>query len=73
MEQDDLAKKVGKNLKNLFISKGVTYEDVGEIVGFDSRTVGCWIQNGLDKLSTIELIAQKFDVKVQDIIFPEEK
>lgn len=73
MEQDDLAKKVGKNLKNLFISKGVTYEDVGEIVGFDSRTVGRWIQNGLDKLSTIELIAQKFDVKVQDIIFPEEK
>ena len=73
MEQDDLAKKVGKNLKNLFISKGVTYEDVGEIVGFDSRTVGRWIQNGLDKLSTIELIAQKFDVKVQDIIFPEKK
>lgn len=73
MEQDDLAKKVGKNLKNLFISRGKTYEEVAEIIGCDSRTVGRWVQNGVDKLSTIECIAKNFDVKVKDIIFFDEE
>lgn len=72
MEQDDLAKQVGRNLKKLFAKYGKTYEDVAKILNTDPRTIGRWVQNGLDKLSTIEWIAEKFGIEAKDIIYPKD-
>ena len=72
MEQDDLAKQVGRNLKKLFAKYGKTYEDVAKILNADPRTIGRWVQNGLDKLSTIEWIAEKFGIEAKDIIYPKD-
>lgn len=72
MEQNDLAKQVGRNLKKLFAKYGKTYEDVAKILNTDPRTIGRWVQNGLDKLSTIEWIAEKFGIEAKDIIYPKD-
>ena len=73
MEQFDLAANVGRNLKKLFADEGKTYADVAELCHCDERTVGRWIQNGIDKLSIISYIADVFGVKAEDIIFSKEK
>ncbi len=72
MEHFDLPANVGRNLKKLFAKEGKTYADVAELLNCDERTVGRWIQNGLDKVSTIAYIAKVFGVKAEDIIFSEE-
>ena len=69
MEHIDYAANVGKNLKKLFAKEGKTYADVAELLNCDERTVGRWIQNGLDKISMIVYIAEVFGVKAEDIIF----
>lgn len=72
MEHFDLPANVGRNLKKLFAKEGKTYADVAELLNCDERTVGRWIQNGLDKVSTIAYIAEIFGVKAEDIIFSTE-
>lgn len=71
MEQNhqDLGLIVGVNLKRLIKeSKYGTQEKFAFEFGTDVRTVGRWINHGIDKLSTIIQIARFFDVDVFAIL-----
>ena len=58
-----LAKRVGKNLKNLIKnSKYKTQDKFAEVMYVDPSTVRRWIANGIRDLNLIEQIMEKFDI-----------
>ena len=70
MEQyQDLGLVAGENLKRLIKeSEYGTQQDFAFEFGADVRTVGRWVNHGIDKLSTITQIAEFFGVDVLDIL-----
>lgn len=69
MEQyQNLGLVVGENLKRLIKENFGTQEKFAFEFGADVRTVGRWINHGIDKLSTIIQIANFFDVDVFAIL-----
>lgn len=69
MVQDfSLQEKIGKNLKSLLKQRNLTQEEFAELCLVEPRTVRKWIQNGIDKISTIELIAKVLEMKVEDVM-----
>lgn len=71
MEQkyQDLGLVAGAKLKQLIKqSKYKTQEEFAFEFGADVRTIGRWINNGIDSLSTIQKIADFFGVAVSDIL-----
>lgn len=64
----DLGLVAGANLKRLIKeSKYGTQEEFAFEFGADVRTIGRWINHGIDKLSTIMQIAEFFGIDVLDI------
>ncbi len=71
MEQkyQDLGLVAGAKLKQLIKqSKYKTQEEFAFEFGADVRTIGRWINNGIDSLSTIQKIADFFGIAVSDIL-----
>lgn len=71
MEQkyQDLGLVAGAKLKQLIKqSKYKTQEEFAFEFGADVRTIGRWINNGIDSLSTIQKIAGFFGIAVSDIL-----
>lgn len=71
MEQKNqaLCLVAGAKLKQLIKqSKYKTQEEFAFEFGIDVRTIGRWINRGIDSLSTIEQIAEFFGVAVSDIL-----
>lgn len=64
-----LATKAGENLKRLLEEKGWSQEFAEEKISGtynNGRSIRRWIKNGIDKLSTIEYIAEIFEVDVME-------
>lgn len=71
MEQkiQSLSLIAGANLKQLIKeSKYKTQEEFAFEFGTDVRTVGRWINHGIDRISTLEQIADFFGIAVSDIL-----
>lgn len=64
MHEGTLAKKAGDNLKRLIKANHITQEKMAELMMVDERTIRRWIKDGIDKLSTLEQIADIFNVDV---------
>ncbi len=60
----ELAKKASENLRNILIQKGMTQEELANIIEVDPRTVRRYLKNGIDKLSTLEIIAESLKIEV---------
>lgn len=65
---DSLSVKAGKNLKRIIKEKGYTQESFANELGTDSSNLRRWLCHGINKLSTIEEIADFFDISVLDIL-----
>ena len=64
-----LAKKAGKNLKNLIKnSKFKTQEEFAEAMFVDPSTVRRWIANGIRDLNLIEQIAVVFGIDFMELL-----
>lgn len=61
---NDLAKLASNNLKKLLKEKNITQEELANIMDVDPRTVRRYLKNGIDKLSTLELISSLLKVDV---------
>lgn len=66
---ESLAKKAGRNFKLLIKSRNLTQEKAAFILSVDEKTVRRWIKDGIDRISTIEDIAEIFDVDVIETFF----
>lgn len=66
---ESLAKKAGRNFKLLIKSRNLTQEKAAFILSVDEKTVRRWIKDGIDRISTIEVIAEIFDVDVIETFF----
>lgn len=66
---ETLAKKAGRNFKLLIKSRNLTQEKAAFILSVDEKTVRRWIKDGIDRISTIEDIAEIFDVDVIETFF----
>ncbi len=64
MEKETLAKQAGKRFKELIRKRKITQEKAASMLSVDEKTIRRWIKDGIDRLSTLELIAEKFDVDV---------
>lgn len=60
----DLAKVASLNLRSILEKKKMTQEELANILSVDPRTVRRCLKNGIDKLSTLELIAYNLDIDV---------
>ena len=61
--------KIVEILKRLIKESNCTQEQFAEKAFVDVRTVRRWIQNGIDSISTIAMIAEILDVDVQALLF----
>lgn len=61
---NDLAKQASSNLKKILKEKNITQEELANIMDVDPRTVRRYLKNGIDKLSTLELISNLLKVDV---------
>ena len=61
---NDLAKQASSNLKKILKDKNITQEELANIMDVDPRTVRRYLKNGIDKLSTLELISNLLKVDV---------
>ena len=62
-------KKIGSNLKHLIKeSEYRTQERFAEKAFVDVRTVRRWVQNGIDSISTIAMVAEILDVDVMALL-----
>ena len=62
--------KIGENLKRLIKeSEYRTQERFAEAAFVDARTVRRWIQNGVDSISTVAMIADVLEVDVKALLF----
>ncbi|MDY4787976.1 MAG: helix-turn-helix transcriptional regulator [Bacilli bacterium] len=66
---ESLAKKAGRNFKLLIKSRNLTQEKAAFILSVDEKTIRRWIKDGIDRISTIEDIAEIFDVDVIETFF----
>lgn len=63
------AKKIGAFLKRLRKEKGITQEQLAEILGVSGRTVSRWeTGNNLPDLSILVQIAEFYDVEIKEIL-----
>ena len=68
-QSNDLAQRAGQNLKRLLEEKGWSQEYAEEKISNtfnNGRSIRRWIQNGINKLDTIEYIAKIFGVDVME-------
>ena len=69
MKSDSLAIIAGKNFKILLANKGITQEQAASILARDERTIRRWISSGIDRLSILEEISEKFEVDLIKTFF----
>ena len=55
-----LAKKAGENLKSLIKELNITQEAASRMLNIEERTLRRWLKEGIDKISTLELICRVF-------------
>ncbi|MDR0861277.1 MAG: helix-turn-helix domain-containing protein [Oscillospiraceae bacterium] len=61
--------KIAENVKRLRVQRGLTQESLAEILGIASQTVSKWeCGDGYPDITTLPLIANFFDVSVDDIL-----
>ncbi|MDE6407877.1 MAG: helix-turn-helix domain-containing protein [Anaeroplasmataceae bacterium] len=73
MERNKIStERIGQNFKKLLKKEGLTYEKFAELMPCNSRTVGRWVQNGIDDVRIILRIAEIFQIEVEDIMFSNE-
>ena len=61
--------KIGENLKRLIKESNCTQERFAEKAFVDVRTVRRWVQNGIDSISTVAMVADILDVDVRALLF----
>jgi hypothetical protein len=62
--------RIGNNLKHLIKeSEYRTQEAFAEAVGADVRTVRRWVQNGIDSIFTVAMVADVLDVDEKALLF----
>ena len=67
-------KKIGKFLKLLRNEKGITQEQLAEILGVSGRTVSRWeTGNNLPDLSILIQISEYYDIEIKEILNAERK
>ena len=62
----DLAKIASLNLRSILKEKNMTQEDLANLLMVDPRTVRRYLKNGIDRLSVLELIAEKLGIDVKN-------
>ena len=63
LQSQDLCLIAGGNLKRLIKESGLkSQKEFADRFGADERTVGRWINQGIDKISTVTQIARFFHV-----------
>ena len=65
----ELAKIASDNLREILADRKMTQEELANILSVDPRTVRRYLKNGIDKLSTLELIAERLGVDVITVLF----
>ena len=74
MENETLAKKIGRNLKIMIRkSKYRTQDQFANVMNVDPVTVRRWIAHGIRDINTIFEIANALDVDIMDLIKFESK
>ena len=68
MQKDSLSVSAGKNLKRIIKEKGYTQEGFADEFGTDRANLRKWLSHGINKISTIEQIAEFFNISVWDIL-----
>lgn len=64
----DYAVIASHNLRRLLKSKKITQEQFSEIMRCDTRTIGRWLQGGINRLDVLADIAFELGVSVGDLI-----
>lgn len=64
----ELAKIVSDNLREILADRKMTQEELANILSVDPRTVRRYLKDGIDKLSTLELIAERLGVDVITVL-----
>ncbi len=59
-----LAELAGKNLRALIEMHNLTQEKAAILIGVEERTLRRYLKDGIDKISTLEAIANAFHVDV---------
>ena len=65
---DSILLDFGKAIRKLRIEKGISQEAFADEFGTDRANLRKWLSHGINKLSTIEQIAEFFDISVWDIL-----
>ncbi len=65
---NELAKIASDNLREILADRKMTQEELANILSVDPRTVRRYLKNGIDKLSTLELIAERLGVDVITVL-----
>ena len=60
--KESLSAIAGKNLKILIKTHHLTQEQASTLLHIEERTLRRWIKDGIDKLSSLELICRVFNV-----------
>lgn len=68
MQNDSLSVVAGKNLKRIIKERGLTQEAFADDFGTDCANLRKWLKHGINKISTIEQIADYFEISVWDIL-----
>ena len=63
---ESLAMIAGIRFKQLIKNNKLTQEKAANLLSVDEKTIRRWIKNGIDRLSTLEFIAEKFEIDVVD-------
>lgn len=58
----NFSKQSGERFNLLIKSRKLTQAKVALLLSVDEKTIRRWIKDGIDRLSTLELISDKFDV-----------
>lgn len=59
---------IGNNIKSIRKNAGLSQKDFGAVLGFSARTVSDWeCGNTEPDITTIKLLAKKFDVSYEEI------
>lgn len=66
MSEITIQQKAGLFLKNLIQENYGSQEDFADDFGTDIRTVSRYVNNGINKISTIQELADFFGVRFQD-------
>ena len=68
MQDDSLSVRAGKNLKRIIKEQGYTQNDFADKFGTDPANLRKWLSHVINKISTIEQIADFFNISVWDIL-----